>query len=722
MNNKKQWTLSYGGKEVSIETGRLAKLADGATLISSCGTQVLVTVCSSHTLSEGRDFFPLLVEYSERFYAAGKFLGGFRKREGRPSDQEALNARLIDRPIRPLFPKGYMFETVVSCTVLSYAPEGDPEVLASLGASVALTLSDIPFDGPIGLCKVGRIKGQFVLNPSFDQWPSSDLTIAVAGHKDTILMVEGAASIVPEKEVLEAIYYGHEHIQSFVSLVEDIQKEVGRPKRPYTPPDDNHDLFLKHEKTFSSKVRDILSIAEKKNRQESIQIWTKELEELVEKAPSDFDLTEKDSPSKKASTLAHDLLSHTMRADILDEGHRIAKRGMEEVRPIETEISPLKSPHGSSLFTRGETQVLATVTLGGKTGEQMIDRPSSLEYSNFYLHYNFPPYSVGEARGVRGVGRRELGHGNLAERAIRPVMPTDPHYGHTTRIVCDVLESNGSSSMASVCSASMALMDAGVPIKAPVAGIAMGLVTDGKRFKILTDILGDEDHLGDMDFKIAGTEKGVTAIQMDIKLKGLSRDILEKAVEKAREGRLHILKEMAKTIQWPREDFKSGVPRMEIFKISPEKIGVLIGPGGKNIKSLQENFQVELNVDDDGTVKVLGLDRDRIQDCVALCELQVNGPKIGDIYDGTVVGVKEYGAFVDLAPGVSGLVHISEITDHHIHDIGDYLSEGETVQIKVKEMDRMGRLKFSIKDIRPLESKSPPPLGDTKRGPPDWPR
>ncbi len=703
--NKKIWTINYGGKEVTVETGRLAKQADGSVLVSSCGTQVLVTVCSATVVKDGQDFFPLLVEYTEKFYAAGKFLGGFRKREGRPTDQETINARLIDRPIRPLFPEGYMFDTVVSCTVMSYSPEADPEILAGLGTSVALTISDIPFAGPIGTCKVGRIDGQFVLNPSYDQWEESDLEVAVAASKDAILMVEGEADIVPEDQVLAAIFYGHDQIKEFVALAEKIRQEVGKPKREFISAAANQTLVDKVTADYSTEARAALDISDKMMRQKAVKDLTAKVKEAMNENPQAFGLTEENSFGKEAYKGVDELLYDMMREDILDKEHRIAGRGMKEVRDIETEVSVLKAPHGSSLFTRGETQVLATVTVGGKTGEQMIDRVIGLSYSNFYLHYNFPPYSVGEARGVRGVGRRELGHGNLAERAVKAVMPKEPDYGYTTRVVCEVLESNGSSSMGSVCSASMALMDAGVPLSAPVAGVAMGLVTDGDRFKVLTDILGDEDHLGDMDFKVAGTETGITAIQMDIKITGLTRDIVESAMTQAREGRLHILNEMAKTIATQRGDFKDGVPRMEIFKIPPEKIGALIGPGGKNIKAVQENFEVELNIEEDGTVKVLGTDREVMKDCISVCELQINGPKVGEMYDATVVTIKDYGAFVDLVPGVSGLVHVSEITDERVNDVEEYLSEGDKVKIKVTEIDRMGRLKFSIKEVEPLKAK-----------------
>jgi polyribonucleotide nucleotidyltransferase len=702
--NKKTWSLKYGGKEVTIETGRLAKQADGSVLVSCEGTQVLVTVCSATEMKDGQDFFPLLVEYTEKFYAAGKFLGGFRKREGRPSDQETLNARLIDRPLRPLVPEGYMFVTVVSCTVVSFNPEGgDPEVLAGLGSSAAFTLSDIPFQGPIGTCKVGRINGQYVLNPTISQWEESDMEIAVAASSDAILMVEGEADIVPEDEVLGAIWFGHDHIKEFVELQNKAAAEMNISKRSFESAAPNETLMSKVTEEFSGKARESLSINDKMLRQKAVKAIISEAKAAMEANPEAYGLTEKDAFGKEAYKGVDELLYNMMRADILDEEKRIAGRAVNEVRAIETETNILDTPHGSSLFTRGETQVMAAVTIGGKTGEQMSDRIVGTDYQKFYLHYNFPPYSVGEARGVRGVGRRELGHGNLAERGVKAVMPDEETFPYTTRVVCEVLESNGSSSMGSVCSASLALMDAGVPLKAPVAGIAMGLVTDGDRFKILTDILGDEDHLGDMDFKVAGTDKGVTAIQMDIKITGLTREIVEKAMGQAMEGRLHILGEMAKTISVGRQEFKDGVPRIVSTKIEPDKIGALIGPGGKNIKAIQEEYAVEINIEEDGTVKVLGSDSQILNDCISLIDMQINGPKEGDIYTGKVVTIKEYGAFVDIAPGVSGLVHVSEIAEERVKDVNDYLKEGQEVKIKVLEIDRMGRLKFSIKAAGPLE-------------------
>lgn len=703
--NKKVWNLNYGGKEVTVETGRLAKQADGSVLVSSAGTQVLVTVCSAREMKDGQDFFPLLVEYTEKFYAAGKFLGGFRKREGRPGDAETLAARLIDRPLRPLFPNGYMFDTVVSCTVLSYNEEGgDPEVLAGLGASAALTISDIPFNGPIGTAKVGRIGGEYVLNPTLAQWEESDLEISVAASSDAILMVEGEAHIVPEDEVLGAIWFAHDNIKEYVSLLNKIREEVGKTKREFISAAPNKTLMDKITATFAGDARECISTVDKMERQAKTRALEAKVAAAMEAAPADFGMEEGGAFKKEAYKGVDELMYNMMRADILDEEKRIGGRKLTEVRQIETEANILATPHGSSLFTRGETQVMATVTIGGKTGEQMSDTIYGLNYSKFYLHYNFPPYSVGEARGVRGVGRRELGHGNLAERGVKAVMPAE--FPYTTRVVCEVMESNGSSSMGSVCSASMALMDAGVPLVAPVAGIAMGLISeDGGRFKILTDILGDEDHLGDMDFKVAGTTEGITAIQMDIKITGLTREIVEKAMAQAREGRLHILGEMAKTIATHRPDFREGVPRIETFKIPTDKIGALIGPGGKNIKAVQEDFGITMEIEEDGTVKVLGTDTEAIQNCIAACELQINGPKVGTIYEAKVVTLKEYGAFVDIVPGVSGLVHVSEISDDRVNDVADYLAEGDMVKVKVVEVDRMGRLKLSIKDVEPLTKK-----------------
>ena len=703
--SKREFRLNYGGKEVIVETGRLAKQADGSVLVTSGKTQVLVTATSSRTMKPDQDFFPLTVEYTEKFYAAGKFLGGFLKREGRPSTQESLNARLIDRPLRPLFPEGYMTETVISCTVLSYGADGDPDVLAGLGASAALCVSDIPFDGPIGSCKVGKIDGQLVINPNFEDWAKSEFELAVAASDDAILMVEGEAQEHTEKEVLEAILFGHSHIKQFCALARQMQKEVGVAKRAFTPVVPNATLMSSLESRFKGDARQALTISEKLERQNAVAALVLKAKEALAANPKEFGLEENVDFGKAALSGIDLLLFKLMRADVLQENKRIQGRGLDQIRKITTETDVLKSPHGSALFTRGETQVLATVTIGGSKGDQMVDRIVGQHYDKFYLHYFFPPYSVGEARASRGVGRRELGHGNLAERALKAVVPAQEKFSYTIRVACEVLESNGSSSMGSVCSGSMALMDAGVPLKAPVAGIAMGLISDGQNYRILSDIIGDEDHLGDMDFKVAGTSTGITAIQMDIKIKGLTSQIMEEALEQARKGRLHILGEMAKTIQTQRDHFKEGVPRIEMIKIPQDKIGALIGPGGKNIKALQEGYQVQIEVDEDGTVRVLGSDPKVLQECVSTVKLQLTGPEIGSDYVGTVVTVKDYGAFVDLAPGVSGLVHVSEFTNDRVADPSEYVREGDQCHVRVVEIDRMGRIKLSAKVVAPLKKR-----------------
>lgn len=703
--NKKVFTTTYGGKEVTIETGRLAKQADGSVLVSSGGTQVLVTACSATQVKDGQDFFPLLVEYTEKFYSAGKFLGGYIKREGRPSTKETLNARLIDRPIRPLFPEGYMFDTVISCTVMSYGPDGDPEILAGIGASAALSISDIPFEKPLGTCKVARIDGQLCINPSHDEWEKSDLEIAMAGSEDAIMMVEGEANIVPEAEMIEAINYGHNQIKEMAKFIAGIQAEVGKPKREFVSAAPNETMLSTIREKFSGRAREVLSISDKMDRQKATKVLINEAAADMEVNSSSYGLSEDSSFSKEAYKGIDELMYEMLRADILDEGKRIGGRGVDQVRQIETETSILSGPHGSSLFTRGETQVLATVTLGGSTGDQTSDLISGNFQDKFYLHYNFPPYSVGEARGVRGVGRRELGHGNLAERAVKKVVPPQTDFSYTARVVCEVLESNGSSSMGSVCSASMALMDAGVPLKAPVAGIAMGLVKDGEKFQVLTDILGDEDHLGDMDFKVAGTRDGITAIQMDIKIKGLTKEIIEKSMAQARDGRLHILDEMDKTITKQREELKGSVPKIYTSKIKQDEIGALIGPGGKNIKKLQETFDINIEIEEDGTVRFIGTDTEALKNCQELVKLQLTGPEVGAEYEVTAVTIKDYGVFVDIAPGVSGLVHISEIAEDRIKDVSEYVAEGDTFKVKLLEVDRMGRLKLSAKAIQPLAKK-----------------
>ncbi len=703
--NKKVFSLMMGGKEVTVETGRMAKQADGSVLVSCEGTQVLVTACSAQSAAPGQDFFPLMVEYVEKFYAAGKFLGGFQKREARPTTGETLNARLIDRPLRPLFPKGYMCETIISCTVMSYAENGDAEILAALGATAALCISDIPFGGPIGTVRVGRIDGEYVINPNPTELEKSDMEIVVAANKDAILMVEGEADIVPEDEVLAGILYGQEQIVAWCDMMDKMILECGKAKRNFTSVSANEKMMETAKASFTDMARSAISTDDKLERQGAVRLIEKACAEAMEKDSAAYGLEDSSNFGKSAYTAIDELMYEMMRSDILNEEKRIAGRGMTQVRQIETETSVLTTPHGSSLFTRGETQVLCTTTIGGSKGEQMVDRITGQSYSNFYLHYNFPPYSVGEARGKFSVGRRELGHGNLAERALKAVLPKGEEMNCTVRLCCEVLESNGSSSMGSVCSGSMALMDAGINISAPVAGIAMGLIKEGENFKILTDILGDEDHLGDMDFKVAGTAEGITAIQMDIKITGITKDIVEQSLADAKAGRLHILAEMAKTITVARKEFKSGVPRVESLQIPTDKIGALIGPGGKNIKGLQEAYPVVIECNDDGIVKFWGTDAEAIKNCISTVDLQINGPKINTVYEGKVATIKEYGAFVDIAPGLSGLVHISELADERVSDANEYISEGDIISVKVIDVDRMGRVKLSAKAVRALTKK-----------------
>lgn len=705
LNNKKSFTLNYGGKEVTLETGRFAKQADAAVMVSSGGTQVLVTVTCARDVNDGQDFFPLLVDYKEKFYAVGKFLGGFMKRESRPSNAEILIMRLIDRPLRPLFPEGFMNETIVMAQVLSANEAGDPEVLAGLGAAAALAISDVPFNGPMGYCKVGRIDGKLVLNPTKTEFHTADIELLVAGSNDAVLMVEGESNQVSEKDMLEAIMFGHKNIQEFCKLVTTMVKEVGKKKREWIPATPNTTLMTKALEDFTADAHKVLTVTDKQERTRATSDFKKKIKEALKANPEKYALTADSDFGKEAAKVTDEVLYKIMRADIINEEKRIAGRGVAQIRAIETETSVLNNVHGSALFTRGETQVLAAVTIGGKEGEQMSDSIHGVAFDKFYLHYTMAPFSVGEAKGYRGVGRREIGHGNLAERALKKAMPAQVDFPYTVRVACEVLESNGSSSMGSVCSGSMALMDAGVPLAGPVAGVAMGLIKEGEKYKILSDILGDEDHLGDMDFKIAGTKDGITAIQMDMKIAGISEEIFRLALAQAKEGRLHILGEMAKTLSSHRQTFKAGVPQIKMTKIAPDKIGALIGPGGKNIKATQEEFKVTLEVLEDGTVKVLGVDVANIDKAITHIDLQLNGPKPGTVYKGTVVTIKEYGAFVDIAPGISGLVHVSELSNDRVQDVNEYLSEGDLIDVKVLEVDRFGKIKLSVKAIAPIEKK-----------------
>ena len=704
------YSLNYAGKSVTFEFGKMARQADGSVLVSCEGTQVLVTACSSREMKEGQDFFPLMVDYIEKFYSAGKFLGGFLKREGRPSTHETLVSRLIDRPLRPLFPEGYLHDTVINCTVLSYSEKGDSEVLAGLGAAAALAISDIPFKGPLGMIKVGRVKGEWTSSLNNKDWTQSDVEVLVAATDEAILMLEGECAEISEEEMLQALKIAHQEIKNFCSFLKEIEQKESPKKRSFVPVALPEELLISCEKAFSEKAHALLEITDKKQRSLATAEFVKEVSKCLLEKPSQFVSQGKESliSSKTGAKIVEELLYKIMRRQILKEGKRIGGRSTTQVRPIYTEVDTLHAPHGSALFTRGETQVLASVTIGGLKDEQMVDRIVGQSFDRFYLHYNFPGYSVGEAKGKMGVSRRELGHGNLAQRALKRTMPPTDTFPYTVRVVCEVLESNGSSSMGSVCSGSLGLMAAGIPVVAPAAGIAMGLISDGQDFKILSDILGDEDHLGDMDFKVAGTAKGITAIQMDIKIAGLSWEIMEQALKQAKEGRLHILHEMSKTLEGPRSGFRPGVPLIESFPMPVDKFGMLIGPGGKTIKALQEQFKVTIECleENGGVVRVMGVDPAMIQACIRSIRLQLDGPVVGENYLAKVVSIKEYGAFLDIAPGVSGLVHVSEFANERVQNPEEYLSIGEEVLVKVTEIDSMGRIKLSAKQAAPLTKKS----------------
>jgi polyribonucleotide nucleotidyltransferase len=696
LNNKKEFKFKFGDKEVTLETGRLAKQADGSVLVSCNGTQVLVTACSATEAAEGQDFFPLLVDYKEKYYAAGRFLGGFNKREGRPSDDEILLMRIIDRPFRPMFPEGYFNETIITAQVISYDESADPEILAGLGASAALVISDIPFAAPVGFCKVGLRDGKYLLNPTKKELENSEIEMIVAAKSDAILMVEGEAKEVSEEQMLGAITFAHEQIKSFCNVMDKMQAEVGKAKREYAVSTPNKTLVAKIAEEFKGQAREAISTNDKLERGRAVSKITKAAKAKIKESPEAYGLTSDANFSASAYNAVDALMYEMMRADILNEEKRIGARGIDEVREIETEVNVLAKVHGSALFTRGETQVMGVVTLGGKEGERMKDQLAGTSYDKFYLHYTFPPFSVGEARGYRGVGRREIGHGNLAQRALKNIIDFKA-CPYTIRINCEVLESNGSSSMGSVCSGSMALMDAGVPMSGPVAGIAMGLIKSGENFKILTDILGDEDHLGDMDFKCAGTTKGITAIQMDIKIAGINENILKQALEQAKKGRMHILSKMSGTINTTSLELKDHAPSIVELKISPDRIGALIGPGGKNIKGIQESYGVIVECKDDGSVKVMGSNQEMVKEAQSQINLTINGPEIGKDYEAKVATLKEYGAFVDIGPGVGGLVHVSEIADERVNDVEQYLKTGDTVTVRVLEVDRFGKIKLSIK-------------------------
>ncbi|MBU0986618.1 MAG: polyribonucleotide nucleotidyltransferase [Proteobacteria bacterium] len=680
-----------GGKILTLKTGKVAKQASGSVVVQYGDTIVLVAVVSAHE-ERSMDFLPLTVEYQERIYAAGRIPGNYFRREiGRPSEKETLTARLIDRPLRPLFPKGYRYETQVIATVLSMDQENDPDVLAMIGASAALEISDIPFAGPIASVRVGRVDGQFKINPTINECELSDINIILAGSKTGIVMVEGGGQVVSEADMLEAIFFGHKSMQPIIALQEKLRETNGVPKRPFVLPQRDAELVQKIEAEASSTVYQALQIPQKTGREAALQAVKTDVIEKLGEAYTD--------QKAEISEILKDLHRIISRDLILKEKRRIDNRKFDEIRPITCEVGILPRTHGSALFTRGETQVLGVLTLGSGGDEQRVETLIGDEFRPFMLHYNFPPYSVGEVRRLGGPSRRDIGHGGLSTRALEKVIPLKEGFDYTIRIVSEVFESNGSSSMGTVCSGTLALMDGGVPIKAPVSGIAMGLVKEGDQVVILSDILGDEDHTGDMDFKVAGTKDGITALQMDIKIHGLSRDILQKALEQARVGRLFILDKMLEALNEPRDEISPFAPKIITVKINPDKIREIIGPGGKVIRSIQTETNTKIEIDDSGLVKIAGFSGDEAEQALKMINEIVMDPEEGKIYEGTVVKIMDFGAFVQIMPGTDGLVHISQLAQHRVTKVSDVVKEGDRIKVKVLEISRDGKIRLSHKAV-----------------------
>ena len=683
----------FAGRTLSLEIGRMAKLAHGSCLVQYGDTVVLCTA----VVSDGPThlpFFPMTVEYREKSYAAGKIPGGFFKREGRPGENEILAARQIDRPIRPLFPDGFMHDVQLACFVLSADQENNADVLGVLGCSVALNMSKVPFNTPIAAVRVGRIKGTWVLNPTFQQLEYSDLDITVAGSADALIMVEGGALELSEAEILEGLQVAHEGIKELVALQNEFLVDHKVPDMDWVPVEPNAALKAKVEDLAEARVTEALNLSDKQERQQAMAALKEDLISQLSEEDDEFSEHEKD-----VSEILRGIEKKTMRQQILDKGERADGRGVDEIRPITCEVGVLPRTHGSALFTRGQTQSLGVVTLGTSRDEQRIDSIDSREEvtKSFMLHYNFPPFSTAEARPFRSTSRREIGHGNLAERAIQPLLPAYDGFPYTIRIVSDILESNGSSSMATVCSSSLALMDAGVPIKAACAGVAMGLIKEGERVAVLTDILGLEDALGDMDFKVAGTRSGVTSIQMDIKIEGLTVDILKTALERAHKGRMHILDIMDQALGTARSDLSNYAPRIVSIQVNPEKIGEIIGPKGKTIRAIQEESGATIDIDDSGLVKIAAVSGEAGARAREMIEAIVAEPEVGRIYEGPVKNVTTFGAFIEIMPGTEGLCHISELQEGRTEKVEDVLKKGDITKVKLLSIDEKGRLRLSRK-------------------------
>ncbi|QQJ58871.1 polyribonucleotide nucleotidyltransferase [Staphylococcus pseudintermedius] len=690
---KKVFKTEWANQPLTIETGQLAKQANGAVLVRYGNTVVLSTATASKEPRDG-DFFPLTVNYEEKMYAAGKIPGGFKKREGRPGDEATLTARLIDRPIRPLFPDGYRHDVQIINTVLSADPNCSPEMAAMIGSSMALSVSDIPFQGPIAGVNVGYVDGEYVINPNLEQREKSRLDLEVAGHKDAVNMVEAGASEITEAEMLEAILFGHEEIKRLCAFQEEIIAHLQPEKREFIPEEKNQTL-----------IDSVTQMTKDENLNGAIQTFDKQerdanLDAIKERILANFENEEdpeNEALLKEVGTIINTLIKDEVRRLIADEKIRPDGRKPDEIRPLSSEVGLLPRAHGSGLFTRGQTQALSVLTLGSISEYQIIDGLGEEEHKRFMHHYNFPNFSVGETGPVRAPGRREIGHGALGERALKYIIPDEKTFPYTVRIVSEVLESNGSSSQASICGSTLALMDAGVPIKAPVAGIAMGLVTREESYTILTDIQGMEDALGDMDFKVAGTTEGITAIQMDIKIDGLTKEVIEEALEQARKGRLAILEHMMQTIDQPRKELSAYAPKVEIMQIKPEKIRDVIGPGGKQINEIIDATGVKLDIEQDGTVFIGSTEQDMINQARAWIESIVREAEVGQVYDAKVKRIEKFGAFVELFPGKDALVHISQISNERINKVEDVLNMGDTLKVKVTEIDKQGRVNASHK-------------------------
>lgn len=688
----KRVETEIGGKKLTIESGRLAKQANGSVLVTCGETVVLVTAAAAREPRTDLDFFPLTVEYQERMYSVGKIPGSFFRREiGRPSEKETLTSRFIDRPLRPLFAKGYANETQVIATVMSMDQQIDPDVLAIVGASAALAVSDIPFHGPIAGVRVGLVDGAMVLNPTKSQLESSKLDLIVAGSRQAVVMVEGGADNLSEQEILDAIYFGFDGLQPILDIQDELQSAVGKPKMAVQAPVVNEELLARVTAIAEQDIQKVTTTADKQERSSLYHALEHKVREQL--------AGDETVSMKEAIELLYGLKKKVMRNHIAKNKVRIDGRQVDEVRPITAEVGVLPRVHGSSLFTRGETQVMATATLGSGEDEQRVESLYGMAFKPFMLHYNFPPYCVGEVRPLRGPSRRDIGHGALATRAIAAVLPDKELFPYTIRIVSEVMESNGSSSMATVCGGILSLMDAGVPIKEPVSGIAMGLIKEGDEVVVLSDILGDEDHLGDMDFKVTGTASGVSALQMDIKIDGVSREIMSRALEQAKAGRLHILGKMSEALAQPRTEISTYAPKVVMMTINPDKIRDLIGPGGKVIKGLTAEFDVKIDVNDNGEVKIFAPNGE----VAAQVEARVQGitaePEIGQIYEGTVVKVVDFGAFVQIIPGVDGLVHISELENRRVEKVTDVVKEGDKIKVKVLEIDQRGKIRLSRKAL-----------------------